>query len=70
MTAEPVLTDAMEAAMRECWSYEGHDYGYRFRQATMRKCEAAGFARRLDDRKRCAWALTDYGKARLQGMNR
>lgn len=67
MTSKEQLTEAMASAMRECWSYEGASRAYRFRQATMHRCEEAGFARRLDDRKRCAWVLTDYGKARLLG---
>ena len=63
------MTPEMESALRECLSYDSSTYGYRFRQATMRKCQAAGLAEpRPGDppRKRPAWVVTIRGIERLR----
>jgi hypothetical protein len=77
-SSEPVtdtyLDEGMLWAMRECWSYRPGGpsgksavaYGYRFRQATMRKLTAMGLARTRtpgDIRKRPAWELTEAGES-------
>lgn len=67
------MTTEMESALRECLSYDSSIYGYRFRQATMRKCQAAGLAEpRPGDppRKRPAWVVTIRGIERLRESTR
>ena len=67
------MTAEMESALRECLSYDSNIYGYRFRQATMRKCQDAGWAApRPGDppRKRPAWVVTIRGIERLRENGR
>jgi hypothetical protein len=56
--------------MRECASYNIKRINYRFHQASMRKLEALGLAKRFpnDKRKVCCWLITDVGQRYLESL--